>query len=174
MKRLVVLLIASLLMTGCAMMNMPMPQTVEEFRKAIDSVDSTWVKSESRDLKLAWGTVHRNMGKYAKRCLNFKSTVTTRHGQYGATSTYTEYQRTYIEKTGKYKSYMALQVESPQFTRDDVPEGGYFRYLVDMESTGKGKTRVTFHGPGLFFGKDREALFEAAEGKKTKYCPAED
>ncbi|MFC1769730.1 hypothetical protein ACFLZI_01580 [Nitrospirota bacterium] len=167
MRRILLLLVGAMILSGCGTMGMPMPQTVEEFRTAVAGTDSSWVKSESKDFKRRWGDVQKSMQKYAARCLNYKTT----HTRNGAVM-YVEYQRTFFEKTGKYKSYMAMQVESPAFSkRDDVPDGGVFRMIVDMESIGKGKSRVTYHGPGMFFGKQRDALWEASEGKEPKYCP---
>ena len=61
MRRILLLIVGAMALGGCAMMNMPMPQTVDEFRTAIASVDSTWVKSDSRDIKIRWGTMHKSM-----------------------------------------------------------------------------------------------------------------
>ena len=55
-----------------------------------------------------------------------------------------------------------------------IPKGGYYRYILDMESIGKGKSRVTYHGPQLFSSDTINALFEAAEGKNPKFCLADE
>ena len=157
-----------MVLSGCISVGIPMHKTIGELRTDIKNKTSSGLISESRDISRRWGDVQKSMEKYANRCLNFKSTTTYKRGAADI-----RYQRTFFEKTGKYKSYMALHVEDKSYVTP-IPKGGYYRYILDMESIGKGKSRVTYHGPQLFSSDTINALFEAAEGKNPKFCLADE
>jgi hypothetical protein len=149
----------SIVMTGCA----TMPQTAEEFRKAVPGAMTA--KVETFEVDRPFSEVAQIFKERGPECLNKTVTTTsTTPGQYGpVVSSYTVTYKPTVQVT---QSKAELQVQ--QHTDNAVkvyqePEGGYFLLVADAYPVNEGRTRLDLYCPAIGY----SALIKAVKGWGT-------
>lgn len=145
MKRLTLILIA-MFISGCAG---SMPQTADEFRKAIPQ--SSFGKVETFEVKRPLQDVARTFQKKADECLSKSIRTTSRTSTgYGVSSTTytTTYKPTVLTRKEKVELNLQEHMEGGNIIKVyKEPEGGYYSLVLDATPVNKNTTRIDmYHG----------------------------
>lgn len=161
------LILGFLILTGCSMQQ---PKTAEEFRKMLP--ESMFGKHETVEVKRAYSKVVDTFKKRAGKCLNVavERTTTNGYGQVVGRSTIT-YVPTF--KVGKKKSELHIQQQiegNAIVLGGEMPEKGYYMYVVDLFDAGKSKTRMEIYRGSIGSDTLTRAINNWAEGTNMG-CP---
>lgn len=145
--------------TGCG----TMPQTADEFRKAVPGAVTG--KVETFDVNRPFSAVAETFQKKGPECLNKTvSTTSTTPGKYGpVVSTYTVTYKPTVQVT-QNKAELHVQQHSDNTLKvHKEPEGGYFLLVADAYPVGENKTRVDLFCPAI----GHKVLIKAVKGWGT-------
>ena len=146
-------------MTGCG----TMPQTADEFRKAVPGAITG--KVETFDVDRPFGAVAETFEKKGPECLNKTVSVTsTTPGKYGpVVSRYTVTYKPTVKVTEE-KAELHVQHHTENALKvHKEPEGGYFLLVADAYPVGKNRTRVDLYCPAI----GHKVLIKAVKGWGT-------
>lgn len=159
MTRLLMLLtlLLALNLTGCVG---AMPQTADEFRKALPG--AFMGEHEVFEVNRNYKQVGKTFQKMAPKCLDIKIKTVSQ--------TTTSYQVIVAKYTptvviGKKRAELHLQEKHEQGVMNiyDEPKAGHYLLVVDATPIGKNRTRIDFYRPSM----GREALYKAIRGWAT-------
>ncbi len=146
-------------LTGCG----TMPQTADEFRKAVPGAVTG--KVETFDVNRPFGAVAKTFEKKGPECLNKTVSVTsTTPGKYGpVVSTYTVTYKPTVRVTKKKAELHVQQHTDNTLKVHKEPEGGYYLLVADAYPVSKNKTRVDLYCPAI----GHKVLIKAVKGWGT-------
>lgn len=148
------------LLSGCAG---TMPQTAEEFRKAVP--DALTAEVETFDVNRPFRVVAKAFKNNGPRCLDKAIEITTRNQtKYGVTySTYTvTYKPTVMVNGDKAELHVQQHMDNTLKIYKE-PEGGYYLLVADAYPVSKNKTRVDLYRPAI----GSKVLIKAVKGWAT-------
>jgi len=146
-------------MTGCG----TMPQTADEFRKAVPGAMTA--KVETFEVDRPFSDVAATFKEKGPECLNKTVTTTsTTPGQYGpVVSTYTVTYKPTVRVTGG-KAELHVQQHSDNTVKVyQEPEGGYFLLVADAYPVNENRTRIDLYCPSI----GQKVLIKAVKGWGT-------
>ena len=157
------------LLSGCVSQ---MPQTAEEFRKAVPGAFMSTV--ESLEVNRPFSDVAKTFQAKAPECLNVRVRATTyRTTSIQTTSTQVvvvRYKPTVLVKGNKAELHVQQHFESGVQTVHQEPPGGYYLMVVDAVPLGGSRTRLTFYRPSSGYDAMIAAIKGWATGKNVG-CP---
>ena len=144
------------------------PRTPDEVREAVRK-GGLGTSLETREIERPFSAVLEGIRSHADRCFNVK---VTRSGQSGIPGNYapTRSEVAYHSSTRKVAEgtgEMTVQQEASYFT--NMPPGGAYMQVTDVEAIGPGKTRVTISGTTAI-GDTVEPIFSWGRGQDVP-CP---
>jgi hypothetical protein len=163
-NRIVGMTAAVALLSGCVSQ---MPQTAEEFRKAVPGAFMS--KVETFDVDRPLRDVARTFQAKAPECLNVKVRTTSQ-----STTSFqvivVSYKPTVRVAGGKAELHVQHHFESGVQTVHKEPPGGYYLMVVDAVPVANNRTRVTFYRPSSGYDTMVAAITGWATGKNVG-CP---
>jgi hypothetical protein len=146
-------------LAGCG----TMPQTADEFRKAVPGALTG--KVETFDVERPFSAVAETFEEKGPECLNKTvSTTSTTPGKYGpVVSTYTVTYKPTVRVTENKAELHVQQHTDNSLKVHEEPEGGYFLLVADAYPVSENKTRVDLYCPAM----GHQALIKAVKGWGT-------
>ena len=146
--------VATTLLAGCVTQ---MPQTADEFRKAIPGAFLT--KTETYEVNRSLREVAATFQKKAPECLNVTvrttSQTTTSYQVIVAT-----YKPTVVVGTERTELHVQRQFQQGVMKVHKEPEGGYYLLVADAYPIERGRTRIQLYGPS----GGHDVLYRAING----------
>lgn len=143
-------------LVGCGQM----PQTPEEFRKAIPGAFLT--KTETYEVNRPIRQVAATFQKRAPECLN----ITVRTTSQTSTSyqvIVTTYKPTVVVTSERAELHLQRTFERGVVKVHKEPEGGYYLLVADAYPVGSNRTRIELFGPS----KGHDVIYRAINGWAT-------
>jgi hypothetical protein len=168
MKNRVVMVIVVILLSGCVSQ---MPQTAEEFRKAVPGAFMS--KVETFDVNRPLRDVAKTFQAKAPECLNVKVRTTSQRTSSQIVSsqvTVVSYKPTVRVTREKAELHVQHHFESGVQTVHKEPPGGYYLMVVDAVPLENNRTRITFYRPSMGYDTMVTAITGWATGKNVG-CP---
>ena len=162
MSRMSALIMAAIGLFACA----APPRTVQEFREESKNGGAA-TRTERQVVDRPFLVVFQDIRDNATKCLNTTAAATGSEGS-GVRKDLVRY-RSYTKKISSKSAEMVLQADKPG--SDNMPEGGYYTLLADIEAVAAQKTGVTISGPSMLYGDVFDAVAEWAKGK-ARICPS--
>jgi hypothetical protein len=147
-------------LAGCGQM----PQTPEEFRKAIPGAFLT--KTESYEVNRPMRQVAAAFQKHAPDCLN-KTVRTTSQTSTSYQVIVTTYKPTVVVNNERAELHLQRTFERGVVKVHKEPEGGYYLLVADAYPVGSNRTRIELFGPS----KGHDVLYRAINGWATGENP---
>lgn len=154
MKKPILACVAAVALAGCVSQ---MPQTAEEFRKAIPGAFLT--KTESYEVNRPLRQVAATFQKRAPDCLNMtvQTTSQTRTSYQVIVATY---KPTVVVNSQRAELHLQRTFERGVVKVHKEPEGGYYLLVADAYPAGNNRTRIELFGPS----KGHDMIYEAIKG----------
>jgi hypothetical protein len=144
-------------LAGCAGQ---MPQTAEEFRKAVPGAFLT--KTESYEVDRPFREVAATFQRRAPECLGMTVQTTSR-----TTTSYqvivTTYKPTVVVGSGRAELHLQQTHERGVVKVYKEPEGGYYLLVADAYPVGNSRTRIELFGPSRGY----DVVYRAIQGWAT-------
>lgn len=159
--RKVVILVFGTLLAGCV----TPPQTPSELREGVKR-GAMMTKTERQEVNRSFKTVFTDVKTNTDKCLNV-TVIGSTPGTYGPVVESIPYHarsRMVGDKAGE------TVLQHSKRATGQMPEGGYFVMVMDIEETGPNKTAITIYGPSIGFQNIYDAVLAWAKGE-TKACP---
>jgi hypothetical protein len=151
------LVIAPLLIAACV----AMPQTTEEFRKAVAS-GAMMTKTDSYEVNRAMKDVGATFRRRAPECLNITvRMVSQTSGSYQ--SIRTEYKPTVVVNAERAELHVQQLHKTGVLYPNKPPEGGVYILVADAYPMPGNRTRIQLYGPS----KGYDVLYRAVRGWAT-------
>jgi hypothetical protein len=148
--------IAALLLQGCG----GMPQSAEEFRKAVPGALMT--KTESYEVNRPFRDVAATFQRRAPECLNLAvRTVSQSTNSYQ--NILTEYRGTAVVATERAELHVQQEHKTGVIYPSKPPPGGVYILVADAFPDGGGRTRIQLYGPSRGY----DVLYRAVRGWAT-------
>ncbi len=160
MRKVVILVIGTLL-AGCV----TPPQTPSELREGVKR-GAMMSKTERQEVNRSFKTVFTDVKTNTDKCLNV-TVIGSTPGTYGPVVESIPYHarsRMVGDKAGE------TVLQHSKRATGQMPEGGYFVMVMDIEETGPNKTAITIYGPSIGFQNIYDAVLAWAKGE-TRACP---
>jgi len=148
--------IASLLLAACA----PMPQTAEEFRKAVPG--AMMAKTETYEVNRPMKSVAATFRRKAPECLSIAvRTVSQTSSSYQ--NVLTEYKPTVVVSAARAELHLQQLHKTGVVYPSKPPEGGIYLIVVDAYPLPGNRTRIQLFGPSMGY----DVLYRAIRGWAT-------
>jgi len=147
------------MLSGCG----TMPQTADEFRKAVPGAMTA--KEETFEVDRPFSDVAATLREKGPECLNKTVTTTSSTpGQYGpVVSTYTVTYKPTVQVTGE-RAELHLQQHTDNAVKVyQEPEGGYYLLVADAYPVSTNRTRIDLYAPSIGY----TTLIKAVKGWGT-------
>jgi hypothetical protein len=144
-----------------------MPQTADEFRKAVPGALSG--KVETFDVNRSFEKVAKTFEKRAPKCLNQRIKTTSRSNN-SYQVLVAKWNPTVVRTKERVELHLQRHYETGVMNIREEPEGGYYLLVADAYPIGKNKTRVELYRPSIGFKHLVAAIKGWASGKNTG-CP---
>ena len=152
-----VVVFLALVLSGCAG---KMPQTAEEFRKALPG--SFMGKVETFEANRPFETVAKTFQTMAPQCLNVRIKTTSRTNT-SYQVVVAKYTPTVIVKKKKAELHVQEKHESGVATVYEEPAKGHYLMVVDATPLDKKRTQITMYRPSM----GQDTMAEAIKGWAT-------
>src|SRR5258708_16498931 len=155
MRKVVILVIGTLL-AGCV----TPPQTPSELREGVKR-GAMMTKTERQEVNRSFKTVFTDVKTNTDKCLNV-TVIGSTPGTYGPVVESIPYHarsRMVGDKAGE------TVLQHSKRATGQMPEGGYFVMVMDIEETGPNKTAITIYGPSIGFQNIYDAVLAWAKGE---------
>ncbi len=163
-NRIVGMTAAVALLSGCVSQ---MPQTAEEFRKAVPGAFMSTV--EALEVDRPFRDVAKTFQAKAPECLNVRVRSTSQ-----STTSFqvivVRYKPTVLVAREKAELHVQQHFEAGVHTVHEEPPGGYYLMVVDAVPMGGSRTRITFYRPSRGYDTMVAAITGWATGKNVG-CP---
>lgn len=140
MRRILFLFSCALLLAACA----PMPQTAEEFRKAVPG--ATLMKTDSYEVNRAWRDVAATFRRKAPECLKV-SVRTVSQTTTSYQNILTEYTPTVIVTDQRAELHLQQLHKTGVMYPKKPPAGGIYLIVADAYPQAGNRTRIQLYGP---------------------------
>ncbi len=161
---LTVIALSALIFSGCLA---PMPQTADEFRRAVPGALSA--KVETFEVNRNFIRVVNTFKKKAPKCLNQRIRTESRtNNSYQVLVA--KWNPTVVISKDRVSLHLQRHYEQGVMNIRQEPEGGYYLLVVDAYPIGLNKTRVELYRPAIGFKHLIAAIKGWASGKNTG-CP---
>jgi hypothetical protein len=151
MKRIAA--IAALAIVACA----PMPQTAEEFRKAVPG--AMMAKTDSYEVNRSLKEVAATFRRKAPECLNV-SVRTVSQTTTSYQNILTQYKPTVVVNSERAELHVQQLHKTGVVYPSKPPEGGIYLLVADAYAIGGNRTRIQLYGPS----KGYDVLYRAIRG----------
>ena len=121
-----------------------MPQTQDEFRSAV-SMGATFMTASTHIANRDFDSVSAVLKEQAENCLNFNSTYTRREG-FSTSSMTNEYYASHNVITPTRAELVIQYIPRFQRVGPDMPEGGFYWMVIDIEPHTDGTTKLMYYG----------------------------
>lgn len=147
---------ATLLIVGCVQM----PQTAEEFRKAVPG--AMLAKTDSYEVKRAMKDVAATFRRRAPECLKV-SVRTVSQTNMSYQNILTEYTPTVVVNSERAELHLQQHHKTGVLYPSKPPAGGPYLFVVDAYSMPGNRTRIQTYGPS----KGYDVVYRAIRGWAT-------
>jgi len=156
MSRLGICAVTLLLLAACA----PMPQTAEEFRKAVPG--AAFAKIETYEVKRPMKEVAATFRRKAPECLNVAvRTVSQTSSSYQ--NILTEYKPTVVVTSQRAELHVQQLHKTGVLYPSKPPEGGTYIVVADAYPLSGNRTRIQVFGPSIGY----DVVYRAIRGWAT-------
>jgi len=156
MQRIHAVVLLSLMLGACVQM----PQTAEEFRKAVPG--AMMAKTETYEVNRAMKDVAATFRRKAPECLNISvRTVSQTAGSYQ--NILTEYKPTVVVNAERAELHVQQLHKTGVLYPSKPPEGGIYLLVADAYPLPGNRTRIQLYGPS----KGYDVLYRAIRGWAT-------
>jgi hypothetical protein len=156
MQRIHAVFLLSLMLGACVQM----PQTAEEFRKAVPG--AMMAKTETYEVNRAMKDVAATFRRKAPECLNISvRTVSQTAGSYQ--NILTEYKPTVVVNAERAELHVQQLHKTGVLYPSKPPEGGIYLVVADAYPLPGNRTRIQLYGPS----KGYDVLYRAIRGWAT-------
>jgi len=156
MQRIHAVVLLSLMLGACVQM----PQTAEEFRKAVPG--AMMAKTETYEVNRAMKDVATTFRRKAPECLNISvRTVSQTSGSYQ--NILTEYKPTVVVNAERAELHVQQLHKTGVLYPSKPPEGGIYLLVADAYPLPGNRTRIQLYGPS----KGYDVLYRAIRGWAT-------
>ena len=156
MRLTLILALAALLVQGCGQM----PQTAEEFRKAVPGAMMT--KTETYEVDRAMREVASTFRRKAPECLNL-SVRTVSRTRTSYQNILTEYKATVVTTGTRAELHVQQLHKTGVMYASKPPAGGAYIVVADAYPMGARRTRIQIYGPSRGY----DVLYRAIRGWAT-------
>ena len=151
--RACIVALAGLLLQACVQM----PQTAEEFRKAVPGAMMT--KTESYEVNRALRDVASTFRRKAPECLNL-SVRTVSQTATSYQNILTQYTATVVVSGERAELHLQQEHKTGVISPSKPPEGGFFILVADAYPQSGNRTRIELFGPSRGY----DVLYRAIRG----------
>jgi hypothetical protein len=142
MKKLALVLIGVASLSACV----SMPQTQDEFRKGV-AAGAAFTRTSTHTVNRPFSTVTSSLKEKASQCLNFRDTWARRQGGLVTSSMTIEYNASFRMVSSSRAELTIQHTPRGQRMGPQMPEGGFYWMVVDIDLLSTNITKLTFYGP---------------------------
>ena len=137
-----------------------MPQTAEEFRKAVPGAMMT--KTDTYQVNRPMGDVASTFERLAPKCLNV-TVQTVSHSTTSFQNLVARYKATVVRTSERVELHVQQLYETGVLYPSKPPEGGVYLLVADAYAQSNQSARIQLYGPSMGY----DALYRAIRGWAT-------